>query len=90
MSQTNVQGKRVALAYSGGLDTSVMIPWLRERHGCEVVAVAADVGQREDFDALRDKALRTGASECHVVDLKKAFVRDHCFPALRAGAVYEP
>ena len=81
--------QRVALAYSGGLDTSVMIPWLRERYGCEVVAVVANVGQREDFRAIRDKALRTGASICQVVDLRETFARECLFPALRAGAVYE-
>ncbi|MFQ5678078.1 MAG: argininosuccinate synthase [Gemmatimonadota bacterium] len=80
---------RVALAYSGGLDTSVMIPWLRENRGCEVVAVVADVGQRDDFAAVRRKALVTGAVECHVVDLKESFARECVFPALRAGAVYE-
>ncbi len=89
MTAKRMDVRRVALAYSGGLDTSVMIPWLRERYGCEVVAVVADVGQREDFEALREKALRTGASECRVVDLEEAFVRDCCFPALRAGAAYE-
>ncbi|MDR5709584.1 MAG: argininosuccinate synthase [Armatimonadota bacterium] len=81
--------RKVALAYSGGLDTSVAIPWLRERYGCEVVAVVADVGQLDDFDALRRKALQSGATSCHVVDVREEFVRDYCFRALRAGAVYE-
>ncbi|MDR7415922.1 MAG: argininosuccinate synthase [Armatimonadota bacterium] len=81
--------RKVALAYSGGLDTSVAIPWLRERYGCEVVAVVADVGQLDDFDALRQKALQSGASGFHVVDVREEFVRDYCFRALRAGAVYE-
>ncbi len=80
---------RVALAYSGGLDTSVMIPWLIENHGCEVVAVVADVGQREDLDAAREKALQTGAAACRVVDLKEEFAEECLLPALRAGAVYE-
>jgi argininosuccinate synthase len=81
--------RRVALAYSGGLDTSVMIPWLRETYGCEVVAVVADVGQEEDFAAVRDKALATGASECVVLDLTDALAEECLFPALRAGAIYE-
>ncbi len=81
--------RKVALAYSGGLDTSVMVPWLRERYGCEVVAVVADVGQVEDFEAVRRKALVSGASSCYVVDVREAFARDYIFPALRAGAVYE-
>ncbi|MDX1394109.1 MAG: argininosuccinate synthase [Gemmatimonadota bacterium] len=80
---------KVALAYSGGLDTSVMIPWLRENYGCEVVAVVADVGQREDFEAIRAKALATGAVECRVVDLREEFARECIAPALRAGAIYE-
>ncbi len=87
MIQRNV--KKVALAYSGGLDTSVMIPWLREHYGCEVVAIVADVGQREDFEAIAAKAMATGASACHVVDLRDAFVRECILPALRAGAIYE-
>ncbi len=81
--------KKVALAYSGGLDTSVMIPWLRENYGCEVVAVVADVGQREDFAEIEAKALATGASECRVVDLREAFASECIVPALKAGAIYE-
>jgi argininosuccinate synthase len=80
---------RVALAYSGGLDTSAMIPWLRETYGCEVVAVVADVGQGDDLEAVRRKALRSGAAACEVADLRSEFVREFVFPALRAGAVYE-
>ena len=83
------QVRRVALAYSGGLDTSVMITWLRENYGCEVVAVVGDVGQKEDFDAVCAKALDTGAVACRVVDLKGAFVEECVLPALRAGAIYE-
>ncbi len=86
---TRPEVKRVALAYSGGLDTSVMIPWLRENYGCEVVAAVVDVGQREDFAAIRAKALSTGAVACRVVDLRDAFVRQSILPALRAGALYE-
>src|SRR5690606_13716689 len=81
--------QRVALAYSGGLDTSVIIPWLRERYGCEVVAVVADVGQRDDLDAVRRKALASGAAACDVVDVKEEFVREFAFRALKAGALYE-
>jgi len=81
--------QRIALAYSGGLDTSVMIPWLRANYDCEVVAVVADVGQEEDFEAVRAKAIATGAVACEVVDLKAEFAAEYLFPALRAGAVYE-
>jgi argininosuccinate synthase len=81
--------KKVALAYSGGLDTSVIIPWLRETYGCQVVAVVGDVGQLEDFAAVERKALASGAMECRVVDVRETFVRDYAFPALRAGAIYE-
>jgi argininosuccinate synthase len=80
---------KIALAYSGGLDTSVIIPWLKETYDCRVVAVVADVGQIDDFAAVEKKALASGASECRVVDVREAFVRDYVFPALRAGAVYE-
>jgi len=82
--------KKVVLAYSGGLDTSIIIPWLKENYGgAEVVAFCGDVGQGDDFDAVRQKALRTGASKCIVKDLRAEFVRDYCFKALSAGAVYE-
>jgi len=81
--------KKVALAYSGGLDTSCIIPWLRERYGCEVIAVAADVGQPDDLSGVEAKALASGASKCHVLDLRQEFVTDYAFPTLRAGAVYE-
>jgi argininosuccinate synthase len=87
--QTEKSIEKIALAYSGGLDTSVMIPWLRANYDGEVVAVVADVGQQEDFEAVRQKALQTGAVACEVVDLKAAFAADYLFPALRAGAVYE-
>jgi len=81
--------KKVVLAYSGGLDTSVIIPWLRENYGCEVVAMTADLGQGEDMDALREKALRSGASKVYVEDLRREFVEEFAFRVLRAGAVYE-
>ncbi|HHW15692.1 MAG TPA: argininosuccinate synthase [Firmicutes bacterium] len=83
------QVKKVVLAYSGGLDTSVMIPWLKETYGCEVIAMAADVGQGEELAPLREKALQTGASKIYIEDLKEEFVRDFVFPTLAAGALYE-
>jgi argininosuccinate synthase len=81
--------KRIVLAYSGGLDTSVILRWLIERYRAEVIAYCADLGQGEELLPIRDKALRTGASRVHIVDLKEAFVRDFIFPMLRASAVYE-
>ena len=81
--------KRVVLAYSGGLDTSVILRWLIERYHCEVVAFCADLGQGEELLPIRDKALRTGAAAVHILDLRDEFVRDFIFPMLRANAVYE-
>jgi argininosuccinate synthase len=81
--------KKVVLAYSGGLDTSVILRWLIEQYRCEVVAFCADLGQGEELIPVRDKALRTGATSVHIVDLKDEFVRDYIFPMLRANAVYE-
>ena len=82
--------KKVVLAYSGGLDTSAIIPWLKENYGCEVVAFAADVGQgAEELVGLEEKALASGASSCHIVDLKDEFVADYIYPTLQTGAVYE-
>lgn len=81
--------KKVVLAYSGGLDTSVIIRWLIDTYGCEVVAFAADVGQKEELDGLERKAINTGASKCYIEDLKEEFVRDFVFPMMRANAVYE-
>jgi argininosuccinate synthase len=81
--------KRVVLAYSGGLDTSVILRWLIERYRCQVIAFCADLGQGEELIPIRDKALKTGASRVHVVDLREEFVRDFIFPMLRANAVYE-
>jgi argininosuccinate synthase len=81
--------KRVVLAYSGGLDTSVILRWLIETYRCEVVAYCADLGQGEELVPIRDKALKTGAVGVHVVDLRETFVRDFIFPMLRANAVYE-
>ena len=81
--------RRVVLAYSGGLDTSIIITWLKENYHCDVVAFVADVGQGGGIRGLEKKALATGASSVHIVDLKEEFVRDFVFPMLRTGAVYE-
>ncbi|OQB53729.1 MAG: Argininosuccinate synthase [Firmicutes bacterium ADurb.Bin146] len=82
--------KKIVLAYSGGLDTSVIIPWLKENYeGCEVIAVCADVGQGSETDGLEEKALATGASKLYIEDLTNEFVYDFIFPTLKAGAVYE-
>ncbi|MBI3450613.1 MAG: argininosuccinate synthase [Acidobacteria bacterium] len=81
--------RRVALAYSGGLDTSIIIPWLKETYGCEVVAVTVDVGQQEETSGLGAKARRTGAAGFHLVDAREEFAKDYIFPVLRAGAIYE-
>ena len=82
--------KKVVLAYSGGLDTSVIIPWLRENYkGCEVVAFSANIGQREDLSGLEEKALKSGATKCIIKDLRSEFVTDYIWPVLRSGAVYE-
>ena len=82
--------KKVILAYSGGLDTSIIIPWLKENYGnCEVIAVTADVGQGTELDGLEEKAIKTGASKLYILDLKKEFVEDYIWPTLKAGAKYE-
>ena len=82
--------KKVALAYSGGLDTSIIIPWLKENYGCEVVAVCGDVGQGEDeLAGLEEKALKTGASEVHVADMREEFVSEYLWRLVRSGGVYE-
>ncbi len=82
--------KRVVLAYSGGLDTSIIIPWLKENYGgCEVIAMIGDLGQQEDLEAARKKALATGASAAYVEDLREEFITGYIWPTLRAGAVYE-
>ncbi len=80
---------KIVLAYSGGLDTSVAIKWLKETYNAEIIAYCADLGQGEDLDAIKEKALRTGASKAFVEDLREEFVRDFIFPMLRANAVYE-
>ncbi len=81
--------KRVCLAYSGGLDTSVILRWLIEEYDCEVVAYCADVGQEEELDGLPDKAKATGAADCVIRDIREEFVRDFVYPAIRGGALYE-
>ena len=82
--------KKVVLAYSGGLDTSIIIPWLKENYNnCEVIAVSGDVGQSTELDGLEEKAIKTGASKLYVLDLKKKFIEDYIYPTLKAGAVYE-
>ena len=82
--------KKVVLAYSGGLDTSIIIPWLKEHYGgVEVIAFCGDVGQGDDYKAVAKKALETGATKCIVKDLREEFVRDYCYKALSADAVYE-
>src|SRR5882672_7224743 len=81
--------KKVVLAYSGGLDTSVILRWLKEEYGCEVIAFCADLGQAEDLQSVRRKAFATGASKVVIGDLRETFVKDYVFPMLRANAVYE-
>ncbi len=83
------QVKKIVLAYSGGLDTSVILHWLKDTYKCPVVAYAADVGQEEELEGIKEKALNTGADEVIVEDLKEEFVRDFVFPAMRANAIYE-
>ncbi len=80
---------KVVLAYSGGLDTSVILAWLKERYGCEVITFTADLGQGDDLEAIRQKALATGASKAYVADLREEFLREYAFPTMMAGAVYE-
>ena len=81
--------KKVVLAYSGGLDTSVILQWIKEEYGAEVVAYTADVGQGEEVAEAEEKALATGASRAIVDDLRAEFVADYVFPAIRANAIYE-
>ncbi len=80
---------KVVLAYSGGLDTSIIIKWLIENYGCEVIAFIADLGQGEDLESIKKKALATGATKAYVYDLREEFVKDFVFPMLRANAIYE-
>jgi argininosuccinate synthase len=80
--------RTIALAYSGGLDTSIIVPWLKERYGARVICVAADIGQGEELEGVRAKAIASGADECYVEDLRQEFVEDFVWPTLRAGAIY--
>jgi len=81
--------KKIVLAYSGGLDTTVIIPWLKENQDCEVIAVCVDVGQAADWKAIQKRAMTTGAAACYVADVKKEYVEEYIWPALKAGAIYE-
>jgi argininosuccinate synthase len=81
--------KKVVLAYSGGLDTSVIVPWLKNNYGCEVICMCANLGQEEELDGLEQKALTSGASKCYIEDLREEFITQYIFPTIRAGAVYE-
>ncbi|WP_031567200.1 argininosuccinate synthase [Rheinheimera texasensis] len=90
MSELKKGVKKVVLAYSGGLDTSAIVPWLKDNYDCEVIAFVADVGQgAEDLEGVEQKALNSGASSCYVVDLKEQFVKEVIYPTIKAGAVYE-
>src|SRR5215210_7311630 len=80
---------KIVVAYSGGLDTSVLLTWLKESYQAEIIAFCADVGQEEELDGLEEKALRTGASKCYIDDLREEFARDFIFPMIQAGAIYE-
>jgi argininosuccinate synthase len=83
------QIRKVVLAYSGGLDTSIIIPWLKENYGCEVIAYTADIGQGDNMEELKEKALKTGASKVYVDDLREEFIREYIYPTLKAHAIYE-
>ena len=88
MNKENI--KKVVLAYSGGLDTSIIIPWLKENYNnCEVIAVSGNVGQADELDGLEEKALKTGASKLYVLDLTDEYVDEYIIPTMQAGAVYE-
>lgn len=82
--------KKIVLAYSGGLDTSIIIPWLKENYpGCEVIAVSGNVGQADELDGLEEKAIATGASKLYIEDLREEFITDYIYPSMKAGAKYE-
>ena len=89
MAKSKSKAEKVVLAYSGGLDTSVILPWLKETYGYEVIAFAAELGQGDELDGIKRKALASGAAKCIVKDLRKEFVQDYIWPMLKAGAVYE-
>ena len=81
--------KKIVLAYSGGLDTSIILKWLKQKYDAEIIAYVADVGQDDDFDQVKEKALKTGASKVYIEDLKEEFVTDYIFPIIKANAIYE-
>ena len=81
--------EKVVLAYSGGLDTSIIIPWLKENYDYEVIAVCGDVGQGKETEGLVEKAIKTGASKCYIEDLREDYVKNYIYPTVKAGAVYE-
>lgn len=81
--------KKIVVAYSGGLDTSVLLQWLKQKYQCEIIAYCADVGQEEELDGLEEKATSTGASKCYIGDLREEFARDYIYPMFQAGAIYE-
>jgi len=89
MNAAREQCQKVVLAYSGGLDTSVIVPWLRENYGCEVITFTADLGQEDELVGLEEKARASGASKAYIVDLREEFLTDYAFPTMRAGAIYE-
>ncbi|MCB0236097.1 MAG: argininosuccinate synthase, partial [Anaerolineae bacterium] len=86
---SNQSVNKVVLAYSGGLDTSVIVPWLRNNYGCEVICFTADLGQGDELGGLEEKALASGASKLYVEDLREEFITEYLYPMLQAGAVYE-
>ena len=81
--------EKIVLAYSGGLDTSIILTWLKEQYDCDVIAVCCNAGQSDDFDKINQKALATGASKSYVLDIQEEFITDYIWPTLKAGAVYE-
>ncbi len=81
--------QKIVLAYSGGLDTSIILKWLKKKYNAEIIAYVADVGQNDDYEAIREKAIKTGASKVYIEDLKEEFVKDYIFQALKANAIYE-
>ncbi|PYJ12787.1 MAG: argininosuccinate synthase, partial [Verrucomicrobia bacterium] len=80
---------KIVLAYSGGLDTSIILRWLKDNYHAEIIALCADIGQEEELAGLEEKALKTGASKCVIEDLREEFARDFVFPMFQAGAIYE-
>ncbi|MCB0045309.1 MAG: argininosuccinate synthase [Caldilineaceae bacterium] len=89
MSVSKPEIKKCVLAYSGGLDTSVIVPWLKNNYGCEVICFCANLGQADELDGLEEKAIASGASKCYVEDLRAEFLTDYVFPTMQAGAIYE-